>query len=140
MVVGNDVLCVCRSLPHVIVLSHMPICSGEGNGSPLQCSCLENPRDGGAWWAAVCGVTRGWTRLKALSSSSSSPSALKLVISWNAFSSISCLLNASIFCRDHPCFRPSVLPPFGLLGSLFVPKLWHSSWHCRASHSSNHVS
>ena len=30
---------------------------GEGNGNPLQCSCLENPRDGGAWWAAVCGVT-----------------------------------------------------------------------------------
>ena len=31
-------------------------CIGEGNGNPLQCSCLENPRDGGAWWAAVCGV------------------------------------------------------------------------------------
>ena len=47
-------------------------CIGEGNGNPLQCSCLENPRDGGAWWAAVYGVTRGWTRLKRLSSSSSS--------------------------------------------------------------------
>ena len=34
---------------------------GEGNGNPLQCSCLENPRDGGAWWAAVYGVTRSWT-------------------------------------------------------------------------------
>ena len=33
-------------------------CIGEGNGNPLQCSCLENPRDGGAWWAAVCGVTQ----------------------------------------------------------------------------------
>ena len=33
-------------------------CIGEGNGSPLQCSCLENPRDGGAWWAAVYGVTK----------------------------------------------------------------------------------
>ena len=32
--------------------------SGEGNGNPLQCSCLENPRDGGAWWAAVYGVTK----------------------------------------------------------------------------------
>ena len=41
---------------------------GEGNGNPLQCSCLENPRDGGAWWAAVCGVTQSWTRLKQLSS------------------------------------------------------------------------
>ena len=43
---------------------------GEGNGNPLQCSCLENPRDGGAWWAAVYGVARSRTRLKRLSSSS----------------------------------------------------------------------
>ena len=42
-------------------------CIGEGNDNPLQCSCLENPRDGGAWWAAVYGVTQGWTRLKRLS-------------------------------------------------------------------------
>ena len=40
--------------------------------NPLQCSCLENPMDGGAWWAAVCGVSQSWTRLKWLSSSSSS--------------------------------------------------------------------
>ena len=39
-------------------------CTGEGNGDPLQCSCLENPRDGGAWWAAVYGVAHSWTRLK----------------------------------------------------------------------------
>ena len=45
-------------------------CIGEGNGNPLQCSYLENPRDGGAWWAAVCGVAQGRTRLKRLSSSS----------------------------------------------------------------------
>ena len=45
-------------------------CIGEGNGNPLQCSCLENPRDGGAWWAAVNGVAQSWTRLKRLSSSS----------------------------------------------------------------------
>ena len=45
-----------------------------GNGNPLQCSCLENPRDGGAWWAAVYGVTQSQTRLKRLSSSSSSSS------------------------------------------------------------------
>ena len=44
-------------------------CIGEGNGNPLQCSCLENPRDGGAWWAAVYGVTQNQTRLKRLSSS-----------------------------------------------------------------------
>ena len=45
-------------------------CIGEGNGNPLQSSCLENPRDGGAWWAAFCGVTQSRTRLKWLSSSS----------------------------------------------------------------------
>ena len=43
---------------------------GEGNGNPLQCYCLENPRDEGAWWAAVCGVAQSQTRLKRLSSSS----------------------------------------------------------------------
>ena len=48
-------------------LSHI----GERNGNPLQCSCLENPRDGGAWWAAVYGVAQSRTRLKWLSSSSS---------------------------------------------------------------------
>ena len=50
-------------------------CIGEGNGNPLQCSCLENPGDGGAWWAAVYGVAQSWTRLKRLSSSSSSSSS-----------------------------------------------------------------
>ena len=47
-------------------------CIGEGNGNLLQCSCLENPRDGAAWWAAVYGVAQSRTRLKWLSSSSSS--------------------------------------------------------------------
>ena len=49
-----------------------PSCIGEGNGNPLQCSCLENPRDRGAWWAAIYGVVQSRTRLKRLSSSSSS--------------------------------------------------------------------
>ena len=47
-------------------------CIGEGNGNPLQCSCLENPRNGGAWGAAVFRVAQSRTRLKRLSSSSSS--------------------------------------------------------------------
>ena len=46
--------------------------TGEANGTPLHCSCLENPRDRGAWWAAVSGVAQSQTRLKRLSSSSSS--------------------------------------------------------------------
>ena len=50
---------------------------GEGNGNPLQCSCLENPRDGGAWWAAVYGVAQSQTCLKRLSSSSSSGSLVE---------------------------------------------------------------
>ena len=51
-------------------LACMHACIGEGNGNPLQCSCLENPRDGGAWRAAVYGVTQSRTWLKRLSSSS----------------------------------------------------------------------
>ena len=46
-------------------------CIGEGNGNPLQCSCLKNPRGGGAWWAAIYGVAQSRTRLKRLSSNSS---------------------------------------------------------------------
>ena len=57
-------------------------CIGEGNGNPLQCSCLENPREGGAWWAAVYGVAQSWTRLKRLSSSSS---IYMCVIIWFAY-------------------------------------------------------
>ena len=62
-------------------------CIGEGNGNPLQCSCLENPRDGGTWWAAVYGVTQSRTRLKRLSSSSRLvitflPRSKRLLISW----------------------------------------------------------
>ena len=58
---------------------------GEGNGNPLQCSCLENPRDGGAWWAAVHGVAQSRTQLKQLSSSSMYMSIfiLKLTFSFN---------------------------------------------------------
>ena len=48
---------------------HFPFslsCIGEGNGNPRQCSCLENPRDGGTWWAAIYGVAQSRTRLKDL--------------------------------------------------------------------------
>ena len=58
-------------------------CIGERNGNPLQCSCLENPRDSGAWWAAVYGVAQSQTRLKWLSSSSSS-SLWKTRNPWNS--------------------------------------------------------
>ena len=58
-------------------------CVGEGNGNPLQCSCLENPRDWGPWWAAVYGVTQSRTRLKQLSSSSSIISFLTVKMIFN---------------------------------------------------------
>ena len=73
-------------------------CIGEGNCSPLQCSCLENPRDRGAWWAAVCGVAQSQTRLKRLSSRSSSLGSLKSFLSY-----------ASRLCETNiPCFH--ILP------------------------------
>ena len=52
-------------------MTHLDSIFGEGNSNPLQCSCLENPRDGEAWWATVYGVAQSWTRLKRLSSSTS---------------------------------------------------------------------
>ena len=55
-------------------------CIGEGNGNPFQCSCLENPRDGEAWWAAISGVAQSRTRLKRLSSSSSSSSVYMSIL------------------------------------------------------------
>ena len=62
-------------------------CIGEGNGNPLQCSCLENPRDGRAWWAAVYGVAQSWTLLERLSSSSSSSSSIVSgpITSWQIY-------------------------------------------------------
>ena len=55
-------------------------CVGEGNGNPLQCSCLENPRDGGAWWATVYGVAQSRTQLKRLSSSNISNIIMQYII------------------------------------------------------------
>ena len=60
----------CEVIPHCSFDLHFHFslsCIGEGNGNPLQYSCLEDPRDGGAWWAAVYGVARSRTRLKRLS-------------------------------------------------------------------------
>ena len=78
------------SLQHFVTVAveneHTWICNlvyqlfREGNGNPLQCSCLENPRDRGAWWAAVYGVTQSWTWLKGLSSSRSSSSYQLLLL------------------------------------------------------------
>ena len=58
-------------------------CIGEGNGNPLQCSCLENPRDRGAWWASVYGVAHSQTQLKRLSSSKETSPRLMVAKEWN---------------------------------------------------------
>ena len=76
-------------------------CIGEGNGNPLQCSCLENPRDGGAWWASVYGVAQSRTRLKRLSSSSSTPRASLPVY----------------LCRRHQVWESGILDDFYNLGT-----------------------
>ena len=68
-------------------------CIGEGNGNPLQCSCLENPRDGGAWWAAVYRVAQSRTQLKRLTSS------MLLNILLHGF-------------KDCTQFRHTIIPPF----------------------------
>ena len=74
-------------------------CIGEGNGNPLQCSCLENPRDGGAWWAAVCGVAQSQTRLKWLSSSSSSRIYREQEVKWLFLSR--CFLTLDFWLYNH---------------------------------------
>ena len=76
-------------------------CIGEGNGNPLQCSCLENPRDGGAWGAAIYGVAQSQTRLKRLSSSSSFGPAS------HCFSGV--LPHTHNYCEEQILWRRSVV-------------------------------
>ena len=87
------------------------LCIGEGNGNPLQCSCLENPRDGGAWWAAVYQVAQSWTRLKRLSSSSG-----------NRLAGTCCG-----FCHLHTNCQSTNVKSYLLL-SLKIPTLAYSVW------------
>ena len=82
-------------------------CIGEGNGHPLHCSCLENPRDGVAWWAAVYGVAQSRTRLKRLSSSSRLPTPCRschLQIAWASFSAV--IIVGSALSSPRPFLRP----------------------------------
>ena len=78
-------------------------CIGEGNGNPFQCSCLGNPRDGRAWWAAIYGVAQSQTRLKWLSSSTSSFVSLNQTFySWNK-SHLVLVLNPFYISMDLDC-------------------------------------
>ena len=96
-------------------------CIGEGNGNPLQCSCLENPGDRGAWWAAVYGVAQSRTRLKRLSSIRVSlPHREELFSScrlYNRLASlnlVSCLASESLVNRDQVSARPELITEAGV--------------------------
>ena len=93
---------------------------GEGNGTPLQYSSLENPMDGGAWWAAVYGVAQSQTRLKRLSNSSSNsnPNFFKLVLTWYIFFHIFPLL----FCTYLHLYTETLLC-FDVLSALYIVAL-----------------
>ena len=128
-------------------------CTGEGNGNPLQCSCLENPRDKGAWRAAVCGVAQSRTQLKRLSSSSSTDnewmnicffiSIIFLSISWASSletSATHCIHTLHCFHLLHPLWtlshHPSHPTPSFLRSNSVVPlRVWvnlacHFILHC----------
>ena len=81
-------------------------CIGEGNGNPLQCSCLENPRDGGAWWAAVYGVAQSRTRLKRLNSNISSSVCISINLSFHPTSPLPPLLSICLFSKSMSLFLP----------------------------------
>ena len=95
-------------------------CIGEGNGNPLQCSCLENPRDGEAWWAAVYGVAQSRTRLKQLSSSSSRNICRYIYDILGIYIDI----YVSIYLWSN---RPSPLWPFPICLDSWT---WHSRFLC----------
>ena len=106
------------------------LCIGEGNGNPLQCSCLENPRDRGAWWAAVYGVAQSRTRLKRLSSSSSLPEWIgfsghmwlfRASQLWEAWNVLNCL-NTDSFEQLKDWLEIVLVKGFSLLGPMFAAK------------------
>ena len=104
-------------------------CVGEGKGNPLQCSCLENPRDGGAWWAAIYGVAQDRTRLKLFGGSSSM--SIELVMPSNHL--ILCLpllLSPSIFPSIRVFTNESVL-------RIRWPKYWSFSFSISPSNENS---
>ena len=110
---------------------------GEGNGTPLQYSCLENPMDGGAWWAAVYGVTQSWTRLKRLSSSSSSSRAVPVSHSALGPSVTTKLLHASLLAgpqTHHVVWTDPAVPRIFTLTTSSSRSAKMSSWRTSPEH------
>ena len=114
---------------HATELLHFPFslsCAGEGNGNPLQCSCLENPRDSGAWWAAVYGVAQSQTRLKRLSSSSIYSSPLVRYSCPRSAGVLHALLCLKVYpwcIRGERCTPDPPTPPPSCSTSKFFKKL-----------------
>ena len=119
---------------------------GEGSGNPLQYSCLENPRDEGAWWAASYGVAQSWTQLKRLSSSSSSRTAayqasLSITNSWSSPKpmSIESVMPSNPLILCHPLLLlPSMFPSIRVFSNestlcIRWPKYWSFSFNISPS-------
>ena len=120
-------------------------CIGEGNGNPFQCSCLENPRDGGALWAAISGVTQSLTRLKRLSSSSSKipNSRCQWTRAPSEVSRRSCVSLSFLVSRGqlHSLTPSSFLPPQSQQIKSSDPSLLSVlCFHCHTSFSSSPIS
>ena len=90
-------------------------CTGEGNSNPLQCSCLENPRDEGAWWAAVYGVAQSWTQLKRLILASSLLALLHPVRHSILNCGILYLETTEQYVSVHSCINKTLFPSFNKL-------------------------
>ena len=103
---------------------------GEGNGNPLQYSCLENPRDGGAWWAAVYGVAQSWTRLSDLAAAAAAAHWIKgqgvwgLLSFWRCWGE--CFLASTSFQRFDSWPFPGIMPTSV---SVVTSPLWLWSSH-----------
>ena len=96
---------------------------GEGNGNPLQCSCLENPRDGGAWWAAVSGVAQSRTQLKRHSSSGGSNHE------WNRLISKTC--HSFVLYRFYTLYLECFIPPTVYVANSYLPpSCFHWKYTC----------
>ena len=103
-------------------------CIGEGNDNPLQCSCLENLRDGGAWWAAAYGVAQSRTWLKWLSSGSSSLRFNKALNNLCILPDMLKIVSQILFQR-HCLDSPYKSSPFCRQLSSLLSKKWRVSWH-----------
>ena len=112
--------------PPACSLEHSEMVPGEGNGNPLQYSCLENPRDGGAWWAAVYGVAQNWTQLRRLSSSRDGSSEVRPSENWeNSIQIVFTVAQMRNLAESHPGGWAAVSSGVSLLG-------WSPVWPCHS--------